>query len=60
VLFQRGSYRLSCLHEASKALAGGWKELVEHGGKTSISIRTENLGQKIFAQPKDMVGSSST
>jgi hypothetical protein len=49
-----------CLHEASKALAGGWKELVEHGGKTSISIRTENLGQKIFAQPKDMVGSSST
>jgi hypothetical protein len=49
------------LHGASKALAGCWQELVEHGGKTSISIRTENLGQKIFAQgTRDAVGSSST
>jgi hypothetical protein len=49
------------LEEASKTLAACWQELVEHGGTTSISVRTQNLGQKIFARtPKDTVGSSST
>ncbi|MGA2890104.1 MAG: hypothetical protein ABSE51_18815 [Terracidiphilus sp.] len=31
------------LHETSKALAASWQELVEHSGKMSISIRTENV-----------------
>jgi hypothetical protein len=49
------------LHETSKALAGCWQELVEHSGKTSISIRTENLGQKIYARgTRETVGSSAT
>jgi hypothetical protein len=49
------------LEQTSKALAACWQELAEYGGKTSISIRTENLGQKIFANAnKDSVGSSST
>lgn len=38
------------LHKASKALAACWQELVEHSGQTSISIRTENLGQKIISK----------
>jgi hypothetical protein len=49
------------LEQASEALAACWQELVEHGGGTSISIRTENLGQKILAKAnRDTVGSSST
>ena len=49
------------LEATSQALASCWQELVEHGGKTSISIRTQNLGQKIFAKgARDTVGSSST
>jgi hypothetical protein len=49
------------LQDTSKALAACWQELVEHSGKTSISIRTDNLGQKIFAKGvKDTAGSSAT
>jgi hypothetical protein len=49
------------LHTTSKSLAACWQELVEQSGKTSISIRTENLGQKIFAKgTRDTVGSSAT
>ena len=49
------------LGQTSQALAACWQELVEHSGTTSISIRTENLGQKIFAKgTKDTVGSSAT
>jgi hypothetical protein len=36
--------------EASRALSECWQELVEHGGQTSISIRTETLGQKILTK----------
>lgn len=38
------------MHEVSQALAECWQELVEHGGQTSISIRTETLGQKILTK----------
>lgn len=38
------------LHTSSKALAACWQELVEHSSQTSISIRTENLGQKIISK----------
>ena len=49
------------LQEISKALAACWQELVEHSGKTSISIRTENLGQKVIANGiRETVGNSST
>lgn len=36
--------------DTSRALAECWQELVEHGGQTSISIRTEALGQKILTK----------
>jgi len=51
------------LEQASEALAACWQELAEQGGKTSISIRTENLGQKIFAKSagaRNTVGDSAT
>jgi hypothetical protein len=49
------------LHEASMALAECWQELAEHSGQTSISIRTESLGQKILAKgAHEAVGSSSS
>lgn len=38
------------LLDLSRAFADCWQELVEHSGQTSISIRTENLGQKIVAR----------
>lgn len=33
------------IDESSRALAACWHELAEHSGNTSISIRTQNLGQ---------------
>lgn len=49
------------LQQISTALALCWQELVEHRGKSSISIHTENLGQKIYARGSaEAAGSSST
>jgi hypothetical protein len=49
------------LEESSKVLAACWQELVESGGRTSIYVRTQNLGQKIFNRGHaNKVGSSST
>jgi hypothetical protein len=43
--------------EASQALAACWQELAEHSGSsTSISIRSQNLGQKIYARNTEEVG----
>lgn len=35
------------LEEAGKALAECWQEIAERVGSTSVSIRTENVGQKV-------------
>jgi len=49
------------LAETSRVLAACWQELVEHGGRTSISIRTKNLGQKIVAKDSgEAVGGTPT
>jgi hypothetical protein len=49
------------LEETSKVLAACWQELVESVGRTSISIRTQNMGQKILTRDHaNRVGSSST
>jgi len=49
------------LAEVSRTLAACWEELVEHSGKTSISIRTKNLGQKIVAKDsREAVGGTPT
>jgi hypothetical protein len=46
------------LEEASQALAACWHELAEHSGTTSISIRSQNLGQKIVARSTQEVSDS--
>jgi hypothetical protein len=38
------------IDDTSKTLAACWQELAEHNGNTSISVRTKNLGQKIFTR----------
>jgi hypothetical protein len=49
------------IHETSRALAACWQELVEQSGKTSISIRTENLGQKILTKgTRQAAGNAAT
>lgn len=42
--------------EVNRALTECWHELAEHGGSTTISIRTKNLGQKILARDGQEVG----
>jgi len=44
------------IEHASQALALCWHELAEHSGSTSISIRSRNLGQKIFARTTQEAG----
>jgi hypothetical protein len=46
----------SPFEQVSQALTACWHELAEHGGATSISIRSQNLGQKIFARTPEGVG----
>jgi hypothetical protein len=41
--------------QVGQALTACWQELAEHGGTTSISIRSQNLGQKIFARTTEGV-----
>ncbi|HKF47387.1 MAG TPA: hypothetical protein VKB38_08510 [Terracidiphilus sp.] len=40
----------------SQGLAACWHELAEHSGSTSISVRSQNVGQKIFARSTEEVG----
>jgi hypothetical protein len=47
------------IDETSKTLAACWHELAEQSGNTSISIRSQNLGQKIYARTAQRVGDSA-
>jgi len=38
------------MEEVSRTLAGCWQEIAEHGGATSVSVRTTNIGQRIVAR----------
>jgi hypothetical protein len=41
------------MEEVSRALARCWQEVAEHGGATSVSVRTTNIGQRIAARPAE-------
>jgi hypothetical protein len=41
------------MEEVSRNVARCWQEIAEHGGATSVSVRTTNIGQRIVAKPSE-------